>query len=129
MSEHVYVMYTPYIDHKTAHIIGRSADRGTVVAKIVDGTLHYGLSICSENDTFNRATGRLSAVKRMEEGYGKIPIDTFGKRAPLGERAIVYTFLRSIVESIDEDVNKYKRRLEEFNKKRREKLLHQQPIS
>lgn len=64
MSERIFVRHFRLADplrHGTVHATGGA----TVAARIEDGAVHYGISICSLEDNFHRREGYVRALGRM----------------------------------------------------------------
>lgn len=104
-------------------------DRATVAAQLVEingqKELHYGVSICSAGDNFNKTKGRELALQRLESGYGKTLwnehyqsiADFFAAEGENNgtERATIQ-FVNDLANSVAGKIKKHKRKLESLKK-------------
>lgn len=73
----------------------------------------YGISICSPEDNYVHKFGNNLALKRLNEGFGKIPY-VANKPISIKDRAI--KFMEVLMASIEGDIVRYQRKLEIFRK-------------
>lgn len=115
----VLIGYTPFT---TVAIPGKiikhvPGDRAVVAVKKEGKVVKYGVSICTMGDHWEKEKGRLLAEKRMNEGFGKIKLNT--GRLPemmekLGTAKVVLNLLNSLVCSVADKPGDYKRRIGDF---------------
>lgn len=95
-------------------------DRATIAVKKDGKNLLYGVSICSSSDTWDKEKGRSIAEERLEKKFGKIKLDTPYIKSLIdkkGEQNTILFLTRNLKESVQHNINKFKRKIEAFNKK------------
>ncbi len=106
----VYTAFSPYVNHKEAKMLGITADRATVVAKVVGNKFVYGISICSHEDPFSRTEGRKKAIERLENNFAEIDATYYPQKDETLERAVI-RFVNDIARRAAIDPNRYKRKI------------------
>lgn len=140
METKTYFAYTPQ-DYRTILTLdsrkpGRVAtkeqtygERATIAVQVTNGYFNYGISICDEEDKFDKRTGRKFAEERMIQGFNKVPLSNYKKliSSEVGgfdevilER-ITLDFLNNLTMSVYNNMSKYKRKILEFKKKNKKK--------
>lgn len=113
----IYFAYTPFVakgdgtwgwidDNFTFTPVDTA--RATVALQKIGDTIHYGVTVCSAEDNFNKKEGRALAERRLKAGYGKfdIPVDLAKDLKFKDEHALCLYFLRNMVNSIEKDIRK-----------------------
>jgi len=136
----VFYAYTPFktvvIDRKRKKRVNNNVitdtqnfkivpdERAVIAIKKVENSYVYGISICSISDNWDKAKGREIAEKRLSKNFGKIPIsESVLKMASLvGPNRTTLNLLDNLVNSVSNNTNKYKRKIESFEKKHRKAL-------
>ena len=107
--------YTPYFiewDKKAQKYF--TCERATIVLKKVnDDEIHYGVSVCSKGDIWDKKKGRKIAEDRLNRRMGVIKISPTLKKGieTKGEKPILLALLNSITESVFLKMGDYKRKI------------------
>jgi hypothetical protein len=104
-------------------------DRATVAAQLVEVNgvkeFHYGVSICSAGDNFNKTKGRELALQRLQSGYGKTVWNTHyqdmadffaAEEENDGTERATIQFVNDLANSVAGKIKKHKRKLESLKK-------------
>lgn len=125
-TDKIYFAYTPYIqpaeawdfwvDAKgTPHVVWYSRARGTIALQKIGNEIHYGISVCSEDDNFNKKEGRAMAEARLKGGYGQYTLDKdsvvrFAAEFHDDHELCLY-LLRNMANSVARDIRKTQQRI------------------
>lgn len=122
-TDKIYYAYTPYVDSKVARRYGIDTPRATVALRRVGNEIHYGVSICSSEDNFEKKKGRQLAEDRMKEGFGKFPIAQGVSERFDDDHALSLYFLNNMINSIWCDMRKAQHKIGLKKTKKNPKLL------
>jgi len=123
----VFYSYTPQ-DYKVIHVVNsrkegvetkqvKFGDRATICASMVGSHLKYGVSICNENDSFDKTLGRTLAYERMMGGFGFIEVSKIQHVFPnLSMDELALKLLNSLTKSVYFSLGKYNKRIQEYNR-------------
>lgn len=90
-------------------------DRATVAVKLDNDKIKYGVAICSPVNAFNKKEGRKLAEERMNNNFGSIKLNK--ALSNFDNDKITLEILNNITDSVYRNYSKYKKRIEQFNKK------------
>lgn len=122
----VFYAYTPHPDEQMKAF--GYVERATVAARLVDGKLEYGVTICRGDDNFSRAEGKKRSLEALEENFGSTnfnehyqQIAQFYSEESEGlndgtERATIQ-FVNDLAKSVWKKMDKYKKKVGQHNKK------------
>lgn len=89
----------------------------TIALKREGKEFHYGVSMCSRGDNFNKEQGRKIAETRMEQGFRRttIPADLLALEEQIGEKGMCLAFLYVLTESLVVNSRRWKKRITRHN--------------
>lgn len=98
------------------------APAATIALRREGNEFHYGITICSRYDNYNKAQGREIALARLEQGFYKttIPSDLALIESKIGEKEMCLTFLYQLSASVTMKSRKWRKRITRFNMERNE---------
>lgn len=115
-ADKVYFAYTPYIPPEDQwefaikdgqpFFIEHSRARGTLALQRIGNEIHYGMTVCSVEDNFNKKEGRALAESRMKSEWGKFSLDPVHVATFKDDHELSLYFLNNIVNSMAADIRK-----------------------
>lgn len=121
-TDKIYFAYTPYIQPAEAwdfwvdakgmpHVVWYSRARGTIALQKIGGEIHYGVSVCSEEDNFSKKEGRAMAEARLKGGYGKYMLDPELAAGYHDDHELCLYLLRNMANSVAKDIRKTQQKI------------------
>lgn len=96
-------------------------DRATIAVAVDSLNIRYGISICDEEDVFDKKKGRDMATTRMMNNFGSIPMANFKFKKAVTPDQIALYFLNKLTNSVYSNIGKYKKKIHEFSKPKNNK--------
>lgn len=94
------------------------SERATIALKKEGDKYKYGIAICSVDDNFNKHFGKMLAEKRLQRGFGEIPVAKLAEftKDKNSEETKALRVLSQLKNTVQQKLPKYKRKLEEWQK-------------
>jgi hypothetical protein len=108
-----------YFNHTTKQIPVKMGivPAATIALKREGNDFVYGVTICSQYDSFSKKAGREIAEARLNQGFRKtaIPAELLELESQIGEKKMALSFLYQLSASVSTNHRKWKKKITKFN--------------